>query len=250
MSYFKNFADPRMRELRDVLGGKSFSILGDSISTWEGISNDANSNSTIGNNEVFYRGSMYVREPKYTWWGMLQEKTGMRLLVNNSWSGSCVCVNENKPASEGCGARAENLHANSGEEPNVIIVYLGTNDYANKVALPVFAVGYDTMIKKIRARYPQAEVYCCTMLPHDRDFKTDEPVKATDYNSIIRDVASKYKVPVIDLERDINLKPESYRASVTSRRALHPSEGGMDQIALSVINTLAGTHDKDNLPRS
>ncbi|MDY6024113.1 MAG: hypothetical protein SPJ19_04865, partial [Candidatus Borkfalkiaceae bacterium] len=37
-----------------ALNGKKLSILGDSISTFKGVSNNAETNSTIGNNEVFY----------------------------------------------------------------------------------------------------------------------------------------------------------------------------------------------------
>ena len=38
-----------------MLRGKKLSILGDSISTYKGVSNDKNANSTIGGNAYFYR---------------------------------------------------------------------------------------------------------------------------------------------------------------------------------------------------
>ena len=245
MGDFKNFADKRISLLKNEFEGKTFSVLGDSISTFGGVSNNPDANSTIVNNKVFYNGTMYVRDQKHTWWGMLQDKLGMSLLVNNSWSGSCVSVDGNNPGAEGCGSRAENLHNNQGDCPDMIFVYLGTNDYANKVDLSVFAKSYETMLDKIQHRYPSSKVYSFTILPHDRDFKTDEEIKAKDYNNIIRSVAENKNIKVVDLERDMNLKPESYRAIVTSRRALHPSEGGMDMIALSVINTISPDYSSE-----
>ncbi len=244
---FKSFADPRIRKyLPDMLGDKTFSILGDSISTWGGISNDGDSNATLQNNAVFYSGTRYVRDSQHTWWGMLEEKTGMKLLVNNSWSGSCVCENEKMPGSEGCGERSTNLHSNNGEEPDMIFVYLGTNDYANGVDLNTFATSYERMLVKMKDRYTHSKIYSFTLLPHDRDFTTDNPIKVDKYNEKIRDLASKHQISLVDLEQDLNLKKSWYRSVLTSRRALHPNEGGMDMIALSVINALVSMPEQKN----
>ena len=68
--------------------GRSFSILGDSISTYHGYSNDASRHPATGSNAVAYGPSkMRVTE---TWWYRLISCDGMRLCGNNSYSGSCV----------------------------------------------------------------------------------------------------------------------------------------------------------------
>lgn len=52
-------AVPHTEEPQTVsaFAGKTLSILGDSISTMSGVSNDTSANSTIGKNSVYYTGS-------------------------------------------------------------------------------------------------------------------------------------------------------------------------------------------------
>ena len=72
--------------------GKTISILGDSISTYAGVSNNTAYNSTIGKNAVYYRadGSTLKVCLSDTWWQQAIDALDMKLLVNNSWSGSTV----------------------------------------------------------------------------------------------------------------------------------------------------------------
>lgn len=240
---YKDFSDKRIKtEMPGVMSGKTFSILGDSISTFAGISNDASANKTIANNEIFYKGNMLVRDANHTWWGIVKEKTGMELLVNNSWSGSCVSTNGQNLHSAGCGTRAENLHNNAGQSPDVIFIYLGTNDYANSVELNNFEQDYEIMVDKAKTQYPQSEIYCFTLLPSDRDFQNQDDIKVSCYNQKIREISQRQQTGLVDLEEDLSLNDHSHRAVLTTRRGLHPSEGGMEQIALSVINVLASEH--------
>ena len=62
--------------------GKKLSILGDSISTYEGVSNDSSANSTIGGNAVYYTENNdygVVRED--TWWQQAIDMLDMELCV-------------------------------------------------------------------------------------------------------------------------------------------------------------------------
>lgn len=109
-----------------MLRGCSFSILGDSYSTFEGF---------IPKEYICYypnpeRGDN-VLSVRDTWWHKLIELRGMRLLVNDSYSGSTVCtrVRSNQPASASFVARAH--HSFSGDDnvrPDYILVFGGTND--------------------------------------------------------------------------------------------------------------------------
>ena len=250
----------RTIELKDVFGGKKVSILGDSISTYDGISNDASANVTIANNVPFYVGTRYISSPDQTWWKDVINITGMQLLVNNSWEGTTVAKRENDANSSGCGDRAVNLHSNDGEEPDIIFVYIGTNDYAEDLEIgdytetnqifnsqtgeyvgdcTIFAQAYATMIHKIKNRYKNAEVVCLTLLQNDKDFNPDVLVKVNSYNDIIRKIADKMGVTLIDIEKDLALTEAQYRADFTGRRALHPNIGGMERIATSVLNNMA-----------
>lgn len=70
-----------------------------------------------------------------TWWGKVIEFFGGELLVNNSWSGSCVTGSNATLFPSGCSdERTSCLHINS-VKPDVIIIYLGFNDWANGVVL-------------------------------------------------------------------------------------------------------------------
>ena len=111
--------------LRSVLSGKNFSLIGDSISTYAGYSNNAaETNSTIGSNAVYYGNKNKTITVNDTWWMQTVNETGMNLLVNNSWSGDKV--------SELGINRATQLHdntgSNAGTTPDIIAVYIGIND--------------------------------------------------------------------------------------------------------------------------
>ena len=67
-----------------MLTGKNLSILGDSISTYDGVSNDVSSNSTIVDNPYFYRDPFPLDK---TYWMRIIKELDWNLFVNNSWSG-------------------------------------------------------------------------------------------------------------------------------------------------------------------
>ncbi|MBE7080085.1 MAG: hypothetical protein E7371_02465, partial [Clostridiales bacterium] len=104
-----------------ALSGKKLSILGDSISTFTGVSNDTNANATIGDNEVFYYKQMTMDD---TWWKQAADAADMSILVNNSWAGSNVATNYGNETKGGCTARAENLHDVNGVTPDIIAVFI------------------------------------------------------------------------------------------------------------------------------
>ena len=161
------------------LSGKKLSILGDSISTFTGVSNDASANATIGDNEVFYYKQMTMDD---TWWMQAANKTGMNVLVNNSWAGSNVATNYGNETKGGCTARAENLHDVNGVTPDIIAVYMGINDCGcltevgefNGISdiwdgtkyigdTEKFAIAYATMVHKLTTKYDAADVFLFTL---------------------------------------------------------------------------------------
>ena len=264
--------------------GKHFSILGDSISTLDGYN-------PPGYN-LFYTGEKCdranVHEMADTWWGMVINYFGGELLVNNSWSGSQVAKipklsNEEKsPRSgitffssnksnstddelfpSGCSnSRTSGLHNNT-TMPDVIIVYLGTNDWARAVQPEikhtkshyikslltshknseitdetVFSVAYSKMLRQIKQNYPNAEVWCCTL---NTTFMSSDPtfvfpysfggVHMENYNRIISNEAGLQNCRVIDLYSN-KLPYESIDGS-------HPSNNGMKTLATMVIRSIA-----------
>ena len=106
------------------LTGSSFGILGDSYSTFQGYIPEGNL--------FFYPAAEKVADVlkvEDTWWHILMQRNDMRLVLNDSYSGSTVCahVRENHPKTGCFVARAEKYF--SGDAPmDYIFVFGGTND--------------------------------------------------------------------------------------------------------------------------
>lgn len=223
------------------LAGKTISILGDSISTYQGYSNDSSTtNDSIGSNAVYF--------PKYdidnvneTWWKQAIDATGMQLLVNNSWSGSRVFNNDGAAYLTRCTQLHDNTGSNSGTEPDIIAVYMGVNDFNGGVALGSFealsdiyseedgyitptnfAQAYAIMMHKLVSKYDNAEVYVFT-LPYNG--KRTDTAAMDSYNEMIRYIAKYFECQIVDLA---NI--EGYDYATYTSDYLHPNEQGMDLI--------------------
>lgn len=121
-----------INKLRTILKGKKLSILGDSISTYIGYSNDSiNTNNTIGNNKLYYKGTNYITDVNDTWWMRTSNETGLEILVNNSWSGDKVIQRGQKR----CLELHDNTGDNAGTNPDIIAVYLGINDFRHNLII-------------------------------------------------------------------------------------------------------------------
>lgn len=226
---------------------KQFSVLGDSISTLAGYN-------PKGYN-VFYDGESSeranVKEMQDTWWGKVIDFFGGELLVNNSWSGSRVTKlpdNERLFPSGCSNERTSNLHINN-IKPDVIIVYLGTNDWAfgakidgtrllaDELNMQYFSAAYETMLSKIKANYPNAEIWCCTL---NTTFMSSNPsfefpyapakMHIEKYNQIIMETAYMHKCKVIDLY--------NYHTPYDSIDGTHPNSDGMNTLATLIIKEM------------
>lgn len=234
---------------KDRYFGKQFSILGDSISTLDGFNPNGY--------KVFYADDNCVKsgvvDAKDTWWDKVIGFFGGELLVNNSWSGSRVTKLKDREQlfPSGCSdERTAALHIND-TKPDVIIVYLGTNDWAfgaktgNETRIldednnELFDEAYDSMLKKLKTNYPESEIFCCTLcetyISQRPDFKFPHKYAGThieEYNEIIRDVVRCNGCRLIDLY--------AYKMAYDSIDGSHPTNVGMSTIATMVIREMIG----------
>lgn len=238
------------------LNGKKLSILGDSISTYQGVSNNAEINSTIGNNEVFYGTQNTTVAESDTWWKQAADNTGMSVLVNNSWAGANVATNFGNATKGGCTARAENLHNNGGENPDIIAVYMGINDNGCLTGLgsfndvsdiwngtayvgntELFATAYATMVHKIVTKYSAADVFLFT-LPRNNYLwlGTKEQYNALqdEYNKMIYKIAGVFGCKVVDLATAVGEDCSDYLLTDN----IHPDAKGMDIITAAFETAL------------
>lgn len=107
-----------------ALRGKKVSILGDSISAYPGYV-------TPSSNAVFYPSgnnspACDVKSVEDMWWKIVLNKSGMVLGANNSYSGRTLKASATTANIEALGANGD---------PDIILVYLGTNDANQQLTL-------------------------------------------------------------------------------------------------------------------
>ena len=233
--------------------GMKLSILGDSISTFKGWIPEGNL--------VFYPENGAVKDVAQTWWKIVLDELGLTLCANGSSSGSASFgYSQEADPMYGCSDhRISQLAGADGEAPDIIIVYMGTNDVLMSAAIGdndglqavgeglvgSLSDGYTMILDKIKRQYPQAQVYCCTLLLMG-DWGTTEAqpfvpfvngqnVTSEAYSERIRLIAGNRGLPVIDLEKcGITI---DNMAEMTAD-GVHPTAEGMRLIADTVKKCL------------
>ena len=251
--------------ISEVFAGKKISILGDSISTYEnytsGIAADT-TNSNVRNNIVWngynpgnplFGGSSV----ESTWWKRTVSSLGATMLVNNSNSGESTI---NAVYSGRCTELHDNTGENSGEKPDIIFIYLGTNDNlitkgdpSRLTAAQIESIGenlayyprdlteaYAMLLYRVKKAYPDAEIYCLTNLE-----RSDHPIEWThETSAIIREVAALFDgVYVADIctESEVtrdNPDYEKYMPKDSGGKSLHPGVEGMKEISRVLLKTI------------
>lgn len=179
---------------------KYVSIIGGSISTYQNYNPDGY--------VVFYNYDKQVETKVYsvrdTWWTKFllflngREKIApVQLLVNNSYSGSKVS-GTGFPSASGDRRIAELSRDNL--KPDIILAYIGFNDFGYGVDILTFFEAYKRMLYKMRSVYPEAKIYCSTLV---RTFIKDNEswvfpesfagIPYEDYNEAIRQACEEYK---------------------------------------------------------
>mgnify|MGYP004451433147 CR=1 FL=1 len=242
---------------------KTFSIMGDSISTFEGCVPDGYT--LFYNDERLERSG--VLRPEDTWWSHAVRALGGTVLADSAWSGSMV---------EGAGfpaasspERAAALLGPDGQAPDAVLVFIGINDYgwggaeaqaagrshamprcidpasvpeqvagaAPTDAVERFGAAYRTMLRNIRTAAPKTAVYCITLLP-GRTHGVDHPEfcyrlrghHLDEYNAAIREAAVAEGCRVADVR--------AFGRDYDSLEGTHPTNLGMRQFASMVVRAM------------
>lgn len=223
-----------------VYKGKKISLLGDSITTYVGY---------IPSGQTYeYNGSNHgVTSVNDTWWMKLINALGMTLLVNNAWSGTCVTTVRDgaKGANSNAVVRAESL----GTNPDVIILYMGINDFGFEAQLgdyegttPVpndkttFSSAYAMALDKMMIAYPQAEIWCAT-LPQcyangSAPKINNSGISLTQFNERIKRLALAFGAKVLDFAQ---CGQTFHNLNVYVSDGVHPNTAGMNLLANQAI---------------
>ncbi|MBR2327518.1 MAG: SGNH/GDSL hydrolase family protein [Clostridia bacterium] len=228
-----------------LLKGKYISILGDSISSFNGISNGMSYREDIADNAVHYYGGNGVTLDR-TYWMQTANRFGLNICVDNAFAGDVV--------RNGGLTRSDRLHTDAGQKPDIILFYMGINDcglykeapgsVSDYSALKTgsgyksaanFAEAYAISIEKMKAAYPDAQIFCVTLLPQSYYDVTESLVES--YSEAIRTVAAHYGLPVIDFANNSGITWENHLNYMTADK-IHPNADGMDLMAKTVIDAV------------
>ena len=262
-------AEEENEQLREF-DKKTISILGDSISTYanasSGLAADT-SNTTIENNRVYYTDGRTDVTLNDTWWIKASKALGAEILVNNSYSGTTIFSPFSDNDELGYLTRPYNLHDNTGEnagqEPDIIAVYMGTNDISyhksrlgsfddinfntlirNVKGNTVYAKPYTAceayaiMLHKIQNTYKNAEIYCFTSLPRVQKNNNDNAITESFNNSIVK-IAEHFNCLIVDLYNDSGFSEDSRVLNrYYSDGYIHPNKKGMDAISNAFLSSV------------
>ena len=193
-----------------------------------------------------------IESPKDTWWFKVVNFFRGKMLVNNSYSGSRVArlPKQERHFPAGCSQERTSALHTSMAVPDVIIVYMGTNDWLFGVELDYykkkrdfedytdfFIDAYDCMIANIKRNYPNAEIWCLT-IPKNMAQRPESgfsmprfiDIPLEEYNKVIRDCAKKYKARLIDMY--------SFDDLYDTIDCIHPNKVGMASLSEMVITCI------------
>ncbi|OUO85907.1 GDSL family lipase [Gordonibacter sp. An230] len=243
------------------------SILGDSVSTFEGCVPEGF--------RVYYEGERRhatgVELPSDTWWAQVISGMGGVPWSVGAYSGSLV-EGAGFPAGESV-ERVAAL-ARDGVAPDVVLVFMGINDYgwggaaaqaagrgnavpscldlanvepqapglADASAAKLFEAAYERMLMRILGAYPQAAVRCCTLCP-GRVVGCDRSTFAYNlrgvpidrYNDAIRAAAARAGCSVVDIAA-LGFDYEAVDGT-------HPTARGMRQLAMLMLRAMGLADD-------
>ena len=270
--------------IRNIFAGKNVSVMGDSISTYVNISNGEaakTTNSTIKGNSLYYNGVhnevLLDNDVNKTWWMRTINHLGASLLVNNSDSGGFILdykSNGNKPAY----LRADQLHDdtgdNAGTEPDMIFIYLGTNDFSrygktsthfslddvdfdalDEMCDPEYqaktvAEAYAILLYKLTTEYENADIYCLSLIEATPWHTNGRDKTIDDFHAMIAELCDYFGASFVDVYHDSGINSENLNDYVPiydgddTDNLYHPNAAGfalISDVLLDVI--ISNTED-------
>lgn len=193
--YTAVYEEELIKEEITSLDGLKISFLGDSISTFYAEGSEMNSYYS-GTDEFFYpKYSHSIKTVDLTWWYKLIKNNNMVLGVNNSWSGSQACGTSNSAGQSDY--RINTIDENG--DPDIVIVYLGTNDLGSNRTISDLEKAITNIINKISARC-DAQIFLTTLgySAYKGGSYTDE--NRVLYNAKLRELATKYECGIVPLD--------------------------------------------------
>ena len=168
-----------------------------------------------------------VNSVEKTWWYQVLSQTGYQLIMNNSYSGSKVT------SGDGCARTIERIQNLSKDNvtPDIIIIYMGTNDLTHRVEINTFEKGYREMLQLIKQECDDAIVYVLNFPSMKHQGFLNERLA---YNEVIAKIAKENNLILVDIASVIT--EGNYSEYLFA--GAHPNALGMQLISNKVIETI------------
>ncbi len=228
---------------------KKISVLGDSISTFSGYTTP---------DGVFYdlfaMAMAELRGVEDTWWMRVIRGLDGVLDVNDSFSSTTVSNSDRYTPAGTAAAITDRFHRSPNYlsgcsdhrtshlgHPDIILIYMGTNDAGYGIPLHEFDRDYRLMLQKLRRNYPNAAIWCGTLLwsycVKDEEityYNAEVSAPLDGYNEIIRAAADAEGCHVADLAKS--------GVEYAAIDVAHPHADGMKTIADLWLRAMEETH--------
>ena len=135
------------------------------------------------------------------------------------------------------------------KKPDVVVIYVGVNDvwhkksYGTGTDADKFEKFYNALIKKIQAQ--NVKIILCTpaAIGERTDFSNELDGDLNNYSNIIRNIAKKNGLPLVDLRKaflDYNKQnnPENKEAGILTTDRVHLNEKGNQLVAEEIWKTI------------
>lgn len=194
---------------------KTFSILGDSYSTFRGYISEE----YISWYSTTARDNNDVTSVEETWWYMFAKENGYELRLNESFSGTTICNTGYKGVDYSEKSFIKRMYKITADIPDLIIIFGATNDsWANS---PIGELKYkDWSASDLYSFLPA----CCFMLDHLTTVAKDSQI------IFIINTDLKEEITTGIIEACNHYGVQSLRLTDIEKKSGHPSIKGMIQI--------------------
>ncbi len=215
--------------------GQTFSVLGNSISTFDGYvpSGFANWYNTT---------HMSVTS---TWWMRFSTLSGAAFEKNASWSGSLVC---SATPSKDNAFFGSDLRTGALGNPDIILIAGGTNDWGSGLyplgeyrttapfSTDTFRGAYSYLLDKLRTAHPDAKIVCMSILPRSNGLnaKNSQGWNINDANASIKKIAETFGAAYVNFDT-CGMENDIWKYTFDG---LHPNSEGMALIAKQLVTEL------------
>lgn len=134
-------------------------------------------------------------------------------------------------------------------QPDVVVIYIGVNDVWHKRSSGTgtdadkFVAFYDAIIRKLQAA--NSRIILCTpaVIGEKTDFSNEQDGDLNKYSGLIRDLAARHKLPLVDLRKaflsyNLTHNPTNKEAGILTTDRVHLNDAGNQLVADELLNAL------------